>query len=281
MDPRADYASPLIPFPLVWHLRLSIARIHLRLYRHSVSQSSRSWREREFARRDQHRHSRSFSPILPRPLRLSLAMKLCCACCATLDAGVSSSAVPAHSEKPDLPPVDFACGHSVCGSCQRKRRSLAQVRCLPSPQRPRLTRPEFAVVHSLFDSRGSPVERFDTKIRFSGAQSTAIRREAEEAGLCARRRLGRRRGRAGDATFPSGCRTGVGGHCATCLRGRRRSCCVRCARREEGAVRAASHQAGRHAARLVAPLRRRGAFPAFNLRLLCSRCFDRVTYYAR
>ncbi|GAA6000180.1 hypothetical protein JCM10207_007892 [Rhodosporidiobolus poonsookiae] len=47
-------------------------------------------------------------------------MQLCVACCATLDA------TPTHSEKPEAPPKAFPCGHSICGACQRKRRSLGQ-----------------------------------------------------------------------------------------------------------------------------------------------------------
>ncbi|BGP14458.1 hypothetical protein JCM10213v2_002407 [Rhodosporidiobolus nylandii] len=31
-----------------------------------------------------------------------------------------------HLEKEELPPVSFACGHSVCGQCQRRRRRLGQ-----------------------------------------------------------------------------------------------------------------------------------------------------------
>ncbi|GAA6052724.1 hypothetical protein JCM3770_007195 [Rhodotorula araucariae] len=50
-------------------------------------------------------------------------MKLCAACCATLD---GPTGVPAHSEKADPPPVSFVCGHSTCGSCVRKRRRLGQ-----------------------------------------------------------------------------------------------------------------------------------------------------------
>ncbi|GAA6028121.1 hypothetical protein JCM8097_001880 [Rhodosporidiobolus ruineniae] len=57
-------------------------------------------------------------------------MQLCVACCATLSSSSSSSSLneklPTSSEKPDLPPTSFACGHAVCGACQRKNRRLAQ-----------------------------------------------------------------------------------------------------------------------------------------------------------